>query len=313
MPRRPRSRSSNPWPGRGCDRTVLPVVSRQVFWRKVLAWSGLVVAAAVVLAVIVWVMFWPLSDLIANHDVSSITDPHRGAALQTARDAARGRLVALGAGLFAAGALVYTARNFSLARQGQVTDRHTKAIEQLGSTNLDVRLGGIYALERIARDSARDLPTITNVLSAFIRQHSEQPVPLQAPPPTPPISTIDDHKQPDVQAAAAVIGSWDPPRELMPINLSFANFISARLIGARFPGSYLIVTNLSYAELNGADLHDANLNSANLTSADLRGADLRDADLTDAKLTDALWTEDVVAPAGWQRDANSGRLKPARH
>ena len=32
-----------------------------------------------------------------------------------------------------AGAVIYTARNFSLARQGQVTDRYTKAIEQLGS------------------------------------------------------------------------------------------------------------------------------------------------------------------------------------
>ena len=41
-------------------------------------------------------------------------------------------------------------------RQGQITDRYTKAIDQLGSEKLDVRIGGIYALERIARDSARD-------------------------------------------------------------------------------------------------------------------------------------------------------------
>src|SRR5205823_3729030 len=41
-----------------------------------------------------------------------------------------------------------------LTRQGQIADRFTKAIEQLGSqNNLDVRLGGIYALEQIARDS----------------------------------------------------------------------------------------------------------------------------------------------------------------
>jgi hypothetical protein len=33
-----------------------------------------------------------------------------------------------------------------------VTDRYTKAIEQLGSDRLDVRIGGIYALERVARD-----------------------------------------------------------------------------------------------------------------------------------------------------------------
>lgn len=70
------------------------------------------------------------------------------------RDAARGRLLTLGAGLFAADALVYTARNFNLSRrtfeatfvlteQGQVTERYTKAIEQPGSEKLDVRIGGI--------------------------------------------------------------------------------------------------------------------------------------------------------------------------
>ena len=48
--------------------------------------------------------------------------------------------------MFAAGALVLTALNFNLSRrtfelteQGQVTDRFTKAIEQLGSDKLDVR------------------------------------------------------------------------------------------------------------------------------------------------------------------------------
>jgi aspartyl-tRNA synthetase len=40
---------------------------------------------------------------------------------------------------------VYTARNFTLSREGQVTDRYTKAIEQLGSDKPDVRTGGIYA------------------------------------------------------------------------------------------------------------------------------------------------------------------------
>jgi len=54
-------------------------------------------------------------------------------------------------------------RTLELSEQGQVTDRYTKAIEQLGSDKLDVRIGGIYALERVARDSARDHPTIMEV------------------------------------------------------------------------------------------------------------------------------------------------------
>jgi hypothetical protein len=36
-----------------------------------------------------------------------------------------------------------------------VTDRYAKAIEQLGSGRLDVCIGGIYALERIAHESPR--------------------------------------------------------------------------------------------------------------------------------------------------------------
>ena len=55
-----------------------------------------------------------------------------------------------------------------------MTDRYTRAIKQLGSDKLDVRIGGIYALERIARDSARDHTTVMEVLAAFIREHSRE-------------------------------------------------------------------------------------------------------------------------------------------
>jgi hypothetical protein len=62
-------------------------------WRKVLAWSGLVLAAAVVVAAAVYAVFWPLSDLIARHDVGPIIEPHRVAALQRChRDAAATRI-----------------------------------------------------------------------------------------------------------------------------------------------------------------------------------------------------------------------------
>src|SRR6266436_2086814 len=132
------------------------------------------VAAVVLALVIVWALVVPGADWLASHDISSA----KGSPLPAARDAARGRLLTLGAGLLAAGALLFTARNFTLSREGQVTDRYTKAIEQLGSGKLDVRIGGIYALERIARDSKKDHPTVMEVLTAFIREHSREPWPL---------------------------------------------------------------------------------------------------------------------------------------
>ena len=90
---------------------------------------------------------------------------------------------------------MFTARNFWLSREGQVTDRYTKAIEQLGSDRLEVRIGGIYALERIARDSARDHPAVIEVLTAFITRA------LSASGAALPEGEI----WPDIQAAATVV------------------------------------------------------------------------------------------------------------
>lgn len=50
-----------------------------------------------------------------------------------------------------------------LAERGQVTERFTKAIDQLGSDKLDVRLGGIYGLERLMRDSPNDRRNIVDL------------------------------------------------------------------------------------------------------------------------------------------------------
>ncbi|MFI5496709.1 hypothetical protein [Actinoplanes sp. NPDC051859] len=53
----------------------------------------------------------------------------------------------------------YNREQQALALQGQITDRFTKAVEQLGQPGrqkIDVRLGAIYALQRIMRDSAAD-------------------------------------------------------------------------------------------------------------------------------------------------------------
>jgi hypothetical protein len=41
-------------------------------------------------------------------------------------------------------------------RERRITDSFTKAVELLGKPELEVRLGAIYALERIARESKRD-------------------------------------------------------------------------------------------------------------------------------------------------------------
>jgi Pentapeptide repeats (8 copies) len=322
------------------------MLKRWASWPSGIRWlAG--IAAVVLAASIVWALFVPLPDWLARHDVGSA----KPALLQTARDAARGRLLTLAAGLFAAGALVFTTLNFNLSRrtfelteQGQVTDRFTKAIEQLGSDKLDVRIGGIYALERVARDSAEDHPTVMEVLTAFIREHSREQWPL----PDTDSSEQGPLTRPDVQAAVTVVGRRDAERDIRGrrvdltaahlaraqlggAQLGGANLRGANLTGARLGGANLLYThlggaNLLYTHLGGAnltdahltradltraDLTDANPTDANLTGADLTNVGLTDADLTGADLTGARWPEGARVPDGWMVDSDSGRLKRA--
>jgi Pentapeptide repeats (8 copies) len=199
---------------------------------------------------------------------------------------------------------VYTARNFSLSREGQVTDRYTKAIEQLGSDKLDVRIGGIFALERIARDSAKDHPTVMEVLAAFICEHSREQWPL---PKSDDSAVSERTTRPDVQAALTVIGrrtikhdrqSVDLRRACLPnadlahadlthVNLSRADLTRANLEYATLSHANLFSANLAGAYLNFANLTHPNLGSANLTGASLVSANLTDAFLRNADLTDA--------------------------
>ena len=52
----------------------------------------------------------------------------------------------------------------------RVTEQYTKSIDQLGSDNAMIRLGGIYALERLAQENSDQRQTIVNVLCAYLRR-----------------------------------------------------------------------------------------------------------------------------------------------
>lgn len=61
--------------------------------------------------------------------------------------------------------------NVLAIKEGQVTERFSKAVEHLSDARLAVRLGGIYALERISKDSPiKDFWTIIEILTAFVRE-----------------------------------------------------------------------------------------------------------------------------------------------
>ncbi len=170
-------------------------------------------------------------------------------------------------------------------RQGQLTDSYAKAIEHLGDSNLDIRLGGIYALEGIARDSAQYHPTVMEVLTAFIRGHSHEqwPLPEHDAGPAPRCET-----RPDVQAALTVVGRRAVERDIpdRPIDLTDAVLVRADLTGAKLTGALLIRANLRDADLTGAHLDGADLTGADLGGTDLTGAHLEGTTLSKADLGD---------------------------
>lgn len=55
------------------------------------------------------------------------------------------------------------------AEQRRITDLYTKAVELLGSDKASVRLGGMYALRRLAQDNFSQRQTVVDVLCAYLR------------------------------------------------------------------------------------------------------------------------------------------------
>ncbi|MEU7764116.1 pentapeptide repeat-containing protein [Nocardia sp. NPDC049190] len=221
----------------------------------------------------------------------------------------------LGATLTAAGALWFTAQSLratnsqhSLAQQTAVTDRFRLAAEQLASDKIDVRLSGIYLLERLAKDSPADHATVFAMLSAFLRTHTNAGE-CRTQSPVRPIPT-------DIQAVLTVItrrvlgpeSLADKPDlrltclaegDLTDVILSHADFTRANLATVNLTRAFLPYANLTDADLTGANLTDTVLGAANLTGAKLVGADLTGADLRDANLTGAAYDLTTRWPDGF--------------
>ena len=251
--------------------------------RRILGLIATLVAIAAIGAIL-----WIFPAHLVNESAlgETLTANDRVDAIIQERRTILATLAALGAGL----GLYYTHLRHRLDQDSNRTERYTAAIEQLGHDNIDVRLGGIYALERIAVDSERDSETITEVLSAFIREHSGDPAPRSA--------TTTLEQATDVQAALTVIGrrqtrgwAYSPPADLAGANLTGANLTGADLTGADLTGADLTNAALHGANLQGVDLSSAKLTETDLTKTNLTEADLVGVDFTNTKLRGANLTE----------------------
>ncbi|MEV0685409.1 pentapeptide repeat-containing protein [Nocardia sp. NPDC050378] len=161
---------------------------------------------------------------------------------------------AVAAVLFTGKSLRATENQYGLTQRTWFTDRFTKATEQIGSEKLNVRLGGIYSLEWLARDSsspeqASNQSMIFEVISGFVRTHRAPPKSDLGPCE---VSGIVDL---DVQAALTVIGrrntAHDGPD---PINLADSNLRYASMRSAKLRGVILSGTDLTCGQVVDVDL-----------------------------------------------------------
>jgi membrane protein implicated in regulation of membrane protease activity len=189
----------------------------------------------------------------------------------------------------------------------QLNERFMRAIDQIGHPALDVRLGGIYSLERLAQESAEDHGPIIEILAAFIREHAPWPAHVAARPGNGAgHARGGDHRArpaTDVQAAITILGrrtlAYDNDA---PIGLPHTALSGAMLTGAHFEGAVL-----SGANLEGADLFKANLRAADLEGANLRGAGLLLANLNDT----VLWGANVEGARLYGANLEGAALKGA--
>jgi hypothetical protein len=179
------------------------------------------------------------------------------------------------AGIGLLGGLYFTWRSLTVAREGQITERYTEAIAQLGDSNQAVRTGAMYALERIGRNSQIDHWPIVEVLTAYVRQKAAWKPENANRPPCPLPS--------DIQAALNVLAQrkWRQT-ETRRISLVDTDLRRAYLAEGHFEGAYLPHAHLEEATLNGAHFQRADLTNACLTGATLKGTHLHGADLTSA-------------------------------
>ena len=197
-------------------------------------------------------------------------------------------------------------KDYKVKEQGHITDRINKAVEGLGAEktvkqiaedgtareftqpNLEVRIGAIYALERIAQDSLRDHIQIMEILCAYIRENA------------PASNSNRDKPRTDIQIALTVIGRRSNNQVAIEsikgyrLDLSRVSLQGASIIGtfnkASFSGSNferaLFDGNFDHANFSEAILSEATLSGMKFCNVDFSSSKLGFAKLNGSKFKD---------------------------
>jgi uncharacterized protein YjbI with pentapeptide repeats len=222
-----------------------------------------------------------------------------------------------------------TDRTLQLTAAQQETERFTRAVEQLGSTRQEVRIGGIYGLQQAARDTPNRGEAVAHLMVAYLKSHhrlrvndtrlkgldTRNELAQQGTAVVGPCESSAAPPWPDTQAALSVllgIPSAARPRmdliavDLIGVRINGADFsgamltdaslAGAKLAGARFDDALLSRTDLRRACLRQARFDHADVGFVDATGADFSGADLSTADLPGGTLPAAVTDECTRLP-----------------
>ncbi|MES2434182.1 MAG: pentapeptide repeat-containing protein [Pseudomonadota bacterium] len=192
-------------------------------------------------------------------------------------------------------------RALGFQKEGHLTDRISKAVEQLGAEktvkvpkpddsgsietslpNIEVRIGGVLSLERIAQDSVaydkgRDHVRVMEILCAYVRENARA---MNLEPSVPPFK----NKIPrlDIQMVLHVIKRRAPEQiqleesvryrlDLRSTDLDGCDLSRGDFSGAIFWRSRLEAANLSNTNLTGTQMQGCLINFAKFWDATLKG------------------------------------------
>ncbi len=235
---------------------------------------------------------------------------------------------------------IIAAQQSETARDRSYTELFTKAVEQLGAEkpakrivegidgdpttvddfvpNIEVRIGAIFALERIMNDSEKDAPAIVDTLAAYVRENCGKPtLECKIPEQEGDQSTADwmkaiadyvgDRWQPDdgtlharakalkenlivnrsdIKTALTVLGRR-PLHLKDPKNFESSKTKRPDLRAVNFQGWDLSGFDLSYCDLTNAKMQGADLTYAKMQGADISIAKIQGANLFGAKMQGA--------------------------
>ncbi len=229
-------------------------------------------------------------------------------------------------GLFVIIGAVFTYSNYELSSEGQYTNRFSTAVVLLKDADISVRLGGLYALERVAKDSPKDHKVIMEILAAYIRERSKAQkedfeMKKVADTNKTRSNKNDQSKQSDGDVNSAdneavnsyrmqdKIGDVLPPADVLAaieiisrrkkendakdftFDFTGANLISASLSNNNLPKIILNGANLRSASFADSQLYDVQAINTNLSLAKFYRALLHSADFYGANLVGAHFDE----------------------